>query len=38
MKRLCKNDVESELTIYDVNLFLRYLCALSGAGAQKEKV
>jgi ATP-dependent DNA ligase len=37
MRRLSKNDEESELSIYDVNLFLRYLCALEGTGSATEK-
>ena len=37
MRKVCKKDEESELSIYDVNLFLRYLCALEGNGSQTEK-
>lgn len=34
---MCKNDSESELTLYDVNLFLRYIAGVSGTGSQAEK-
>jgi len=37
MRRLSKENKESELTLYDVNIFLRYLSTLEGTGAQKEK-
>ena len=37
MRKLCENDVESELTIKDINIFLTFLCDLKGTGAQKLK-
>jgi ATP-dependent DNA ligase len=35
--RICASDSESELTLYDVNLFLKYIGGVSGTGSQGEK-
>jgi hypothetical protein len=34
---LCQSEDPSELTLYDINLFIRFLVARVGAGAQNEK-
>jgi hypothetical protein len=35
--KMCVKDEESELTLYDVNIFLKYIAAVSGTGSQTEK-
>ena len=38
MRKLCQKDEESQLSIFDVHVFLRYLGALKGNGSQMERI